>query len=693
MDIVRGSIRNPVASEDLISQLIPMDLDGTLYLGYPLLAQQDIKTTVDALLISKDYGLIAFSFETERIENAQDQLYYNLDFTLRKNGSLRKGRNLSIQPLVITYTNNKTNYPDIDKQNYLILDSKNFRDDLLNYKNSIEEAVYIKVIEAIQRISSMKPTKKRTNVEKEYSLGAKIKQIEKEVANLDEWQKKAAFEIPDNIQRIRGLAGSGKTVVLALKAAYLHSQDPELDIAVTFYTRSLGQQFKDMINNFYREYTDEEIDYNKLHIIHAWGSNYERGIYSEVCSNLSIVPSNYSNAKLKYGQKRAFDGIIKEVLPLVDENYTNKYDYILIDEAQDMPASFFRLCYKLAKNPKRIVFAYDELQNLSDDQMPSLKEMFGVDSSGEPLVDLTNEENKPRRDIVLPICYRNTKWALTIAHALGFGIYRHDLIQFFNDLDLWKDIGYYVKEGVLTYESQVTLERSTESSPLYFNNLLTPESAVEFSPIFDSREDEYIWVANNIQKNIEEDELDPDDILVIFPDVINSKQDYFNFRDHLLRRNISSNLAGITTDKDTFKTLDAITCSSIYRAKGNEAPMVYVIQSDFCAEGSELIKLRNILFTAITRSRAWVKLSGLGSRMQLIKDEYSRCVDNEYTLKFSVPSPDKIKELRKIHRELSNEEKSLNLKANKTIDSLLNLKNQGALDDAMILKLKDLLKD
>lgn len=65
------------------------------------------------------------------------------------------------------------------------------------------------------KISSMKPKKKRGGVQRENSYGGIIKKIEAEIANLDEWQKKAAFEIPEGPQRIRGLAGSGKTVVLA----------------------------------------------------------------------------------------------------------------------------------------------------------------------------------------------------------------------------------------------------------------------------------------------------------------------------------------------------------------------------------------------------------------------------------------------------------------------------------------------
>ena len=51
-------------------------------------------------------------------------------------------------------------------------------------------------------------------------------------------KKEAAFEVPDGPQRIKGLAGSGKTIVLALKAAYLHTQYPELKIGVTYYTRA-----------------------------------------------------------------------------------------------------------------------------------------------------------------------------------------------------------------------------------------------------------------------------------------------------------------------------------------------------------------------------------------------------------------------------------------------------------------------
>ena len=34
------------------------------------------------------------------------------------------------------------------------------------------------------------------------------------------------------------------------------------------------------------------------------------------------------------------------------------------------------------------------------------------------------------------------------------------------------------------------------------------------------------------------------------------------------------------------------------------APMVYIVNAEYCAQGAEMITLRNTLFTAITRSRA-----------------------------------------------------------------------------------------
>ena len=68
--------------------------------------------------------------------------------------------------------------------------------------------------------------------------------------------------------------------------------------------------------------------------------------------------------------------------------------------------------------------------------MPSLEEMFGVDDSGNLNISLESGENEAKRDIILPLCYRNPPWTLALAHAIGFGIYRdRGKVQMFSELN------------------------------------------------------------------------------------------------------------------------------------------------------------------------------------------------------------------------------------------------------------------
>src|ERR1039457_965631 len=276
---------------------------------------------------------------------------------------------------------------------------------------------------AIERVANIRPKSKRTIAQTPASKGSILKQIENQIANLDSWQKAAAIETPDGPQRIRGLAGSGKTIVLALKAAYLHGEQPDWKIGVTFHTRALKQQLKGLIRRFYFEDYREDPNESSLLVMHSFGSLGESGIYSEICRAYGIMPRDFGYAKRTYGWSGAFQGICAELLKEVEKNPKIVFDALLIDEAQDMPREFLRVAYLCTKD-HRIVWAYDDLQNLGDYQMRSLRETFGEDAGGNALVTLTNQPKQPRQDIILPKCYRNTPWALVTAHALGSGIYR-----------------------------------------------------------------------------------------------------------------------------------------------------------------------------------------------------------------------------------------------------------------------------
>ncbi|MBQ6976852.1 MAG: DEAD/DEAH box helicase [Selenomonadaceae bacterium] len=302
----------------------------------------------------------------------------------------------------------------------------------------------------------------------------------------------------------------------------------------------------------------------------------------------------------------------------------------------------------MTKAPKRIIWAYDELQSLNSLDMPSLEELFGTDDSGNALITLRNEPGKPRQDLNLYVCYRNPLWSLTVAHALGFGVYRDaGLIQMFESPDSWENVGYLVENGDLDYGKQVTLKRSKDSMPQYFNELLTPSECLEVKK-FDTVADQYKWVTEQIYKNIHSDKLLPEDICVV---LLSSPDDgsfpykaYDELSGYFLKKRIHS---VSPKERDVFKKTGYITCSQIFRAKGNEAPMVYVINADTCAGGNAA--MRNRLFTAITRSKAWVRITGTGNAMDDIVKEIERCVENDYCLQFKFPIDEQLQNIRRIH--------------------------------------------
>jgi superfamily I DNA and RNA helicase len=489
--------------------------------------------------------------------------------------------------------------------------------------------------------------------------GAKLKEIERAIANLDRWQKAAAIESPEGPQRIRGLAGSGKTVVLALKAAYWHAQNPDWIIAVTFHSRALYQQFADLITRFSFEHNNDQPDVRKLQVMHSWGSSGRPGVYSTIAAALGQAPLTWADARDKHGVDGAFQGACRDLLEIArSRNVTPIFDAVLIDEAQDLPPEFFQLVYKFTREPKRIVWGYDELQKLSEAAMPSTDDLFGTGQSKESLVSLHAAPDSPRRDIILPVCYRNTPWALAIAHALGIGVYRHGgLLQHPDEPTLWQSIGYDVVRGKLEAGKQVVLKRRRDSAPEYFGRLLTESDAVVVAS-FPNEKAQDAWVAEQIAINLRTDELEPDDILVVLPDTYRAKTRAPRLMRELRRKDITCHLVGVDSSVDEVFRQGSVAIAHIFRAKGNEAPMVYAIDSQYAAQTFSAVTRRNTLFTAITRSRAWVRITGSGQEMETIVNEARAVINRGFELDFAVPTDDRLKILRRIHRDRSPEDEA-----------------------------------
>jgi superfamily I DNA and RNA helicase len=407
-------------------------------------------------------------------------------------------------------------------------------------------------------------------------------------------------------------------------------------------------------------------------------------VYSIVARELGSPPRDFNYAVATFGREDAFKGACAELLAISSsQSVTPIFDAVLIDEAQDLPPEFFQLAYRFTSEPKRVIFAFDELQRLSETAMPATDELFGFSPSGASLVSLDNTPGEAQRDVVLPVCYRNSPWSLATAHALGFGIYREGgLVQGFDDPETWRDIGYSVIHGRLEEGESVELERSRDSYPDYFPRLLEANDAVVLQS-FRSEGEEDSWVAEQIAQNLTQDELDHDDILVVLPDAYTSKRRASRFGVELSRRGIDSHLVGVGSSADQVFLRNSIALAHIYRAKGNEASMVYVLDAQYASRAPNVVTRRNTLFTAITRSRGWVRICGYGMGMGEIGAEITAVQAAHYRLNFTIPTGGELASLRRVHRERSNAEVASLKRATRGAQELLDAVelNQIALED------------
>jgi superfamily I DNA and RNA helicase len=685
VNVIRGDINNkPVSSRRLADYFEKRaDIDGNLYLGYPIIGTSQGGYQIDALLVSKQHGVVIFNIiegtNTDiNLEVAEDESYNKVKAKLLGNPILTKKRSLMVEIGVLTFAPALTNKLN-NTEDYEIITNEVQLEEYLKDQNWKDSEYFEPLNSVIQAITSIRKTKQRNYVKREDSRGAKLQKLEDSIANLDPRQSAAVLETVEGVQRIRGLAGSGKTIVLALKVAYLHAKHPDWNIAVTFNTRSLRNQFKKFIDIFSIQTSGEQPDWEKVKIIHAWGnpSTLTEGIYYEICKRHNIEFRDFNAAKRMadvYGEE--FDIVCEEALNKIN-SFDQYYDAILIDEAQDFSQHFLQLCYKILKQPKRLVYAYDELQSLNNKKMESPEVIFGKDNYGNPCVQLQNKLGKPKQDIILETCYRNSRPILTSAHALGFGIYRNQgLIQMFDDAGLWRDIGYEVDEGNLEDGNSVKLTRNSITSPDFLADHSDIEDLIIFKSFNNNRE-QTEWLVNEIEKNIKEDELRYDDIMIVHSNPLTTREAVADARTLLFQKKINSDIAGVTNSRDDFFSEEAIIFTGIYRAKGNEAAIIYVINAHECFSGSELARKRNILFTAMTRSKAWLRVLGYGEDMRGLVEEFEEVKRRKFVLEFTYPTEEERRQMKVINRDRSPQERERITKQQRSLKELVTSLEKG----------------
>lgn len=683
---------NDEASKLLINHLESNDEkygleNAEIYYNYPLFRELDDELRFPSfMLISKNYGIILIQTDsrTERsLDNSEiikldEEIshIHSLTFSrLIKEKKLKKSRtNLNFSLNTILYLPNyETSALDEeikeDLDSVILTNNSQFESFFGEFDKEEMPQEHIEIVLSVLEGSKgiIKP-KERDVEDGNPSLKAVIlEELEKEIAKFDKRQKYAALSQLHGPQRIRGLAGSGKTIILAMKAALLHLKYPDKNILYTFYTKSLYDYVKLLITRFYRQYSDQDPDFdNKVHILHAWGGANIKGVYYDACKDNQVQPLSFQEASRISGD--AFDNVCKHLLQSTQGQLHKKYDYVLLDEAQDFPDSFYQICRAIVKDDC-IVWAYDDLQNIFDVKRQNTERIFENEygAQGINLEELQRNHVEMKNDIVLPKSYRNPREILIIAHALGFGFYGPALIQTLENNDHWKDVGYEVIEGNCNDGDDMVVLRPVENSPLSISEKQSMEEIVQYYKASNMAE-EVEWVCSEIIKNINEDKLRPDDIIVISLDDRYAKQYFTSISGKLSEHDIYTNNLSSNFYQKGFQDDNRITLSSVYRAKGNEAPVVYVIGCDAFGAGLLSRKTRNKIFTAFTRAKAWLRISGSGDRMDDLINEIEQAKGHFPYFHFTHKSE------KAINRDLA----EINAQDSKQIDKISSLINQQA---------------
>jgi superfamily I DNA and RNA helicase len=493
------------------------------------------------------------------------------------------------------------------------------------------------------------------------SRGAILQKLRTHITEFDLQQEKIGKEIPPGCQRIRGVAGSGKTVLLCQKAAHMHLKHPEWKIALVFFSRSLYHPMREQLEGWLKHFSGDRFEYkpknSNLLLLHGWGGK-QLGLYSFLCRLTGVKPLTAGELT----SKQPNEALAEACLRLLETaTIPQVFDAILIDEGQDLVCDnfkyqdkqpFYWLAYQALRSvdplhteQKRLIWAYDEAQSLESARIPTASELFG-----EKLGHLVTGRHRGgiQKSEILDRCYRTPHQILTAAHGIGMGLLRpRGMLTGITRAEEWNAIGYQV-QGHFRSGQKITIQRPRQNSPNPMPELWQ-EKLIELQT-YSSRQEELTTLADRLIENFRYDGLRPSrEILVI---VLGSSFEAMQLETHvakfLIDRGIDiyipscSDCNILKSDRhnyhpDRFWYEGAVTVTRIHRAKGHEADLVYLVGLDQIAKDESNISLRNQLFVALTRARGWVNLSGIGAYP--LYEELHRVIQSGDRFTFTYRSP------------------------------------------------------
>ena len=162
-------------------------------------------------------------------------------------------------------------------------------------------------------------------------------------------------------RRIRGAAGTGKSVIIAGRAVELAKQNK--DVLVISFNITLTHYLRDLCSRYFRGYRN----------LVTWKSFHQWT--KDIASDLSIIDKYNKIWSEHFEYSYDSDGVdqilTKDIPALIDDElsdnllpYVATYDAILVDEGQDFDPSWWTILRKVLRKNGEMVMVSDTTQNI-----------------------------------------------------------------------------------------------------------------------------------------------------------------------------------------------------------------------------------------------------------------------------------------------------------------------------------------
>jgi hypothetical protein len=445
------------------------------------------------------------------------------------------------------------------------------------------------------------------------TMGHLIDRKNLQLKKLTKEQEDLAFS--ENLVRgpkvIRGVAGSGKTVVLANAVAEAFLRAMSKSLPLELYSESAEANIPRILVLCYNRVLAPYL--GKL-IYSCFESRKPESEWIYPRASLEVINIDLYAYRLaqKVGAAYSVEDVSKTVESILKKDLSNieQYQHIFIDEGQDFDLEWYPLIQKLASDDeelgKSIIVFYDEAQNLYGKKKPG-------DGDTPPWKNYLGSIPNPRGlSTIMRVGHRNTNQILSFSFNLLLGSFADQNPQMME----FAGISGYEKEKIPEHPSldhpnagKFCVERIDERQ--FKVNFAVDSGPPPVTYRCISEKDMLSGLIKEIESAIspKHENVEPSDVLIMVP-----------YKEHILEITKALSSGGIAVHDPTqkrdegFAQIGKVTISTIKSAKGHTAHVCHVVYvhdlkiDDVSKERMQ--ENRAQLHVACTRSSLYLHLWG-----------------------------------------------------------------------------------